>query len=115
MTANTGRTKSSQAKLYAEAFQNVSNKDGYIFGFSKGWIDMELYVNGEYQSVDIGYVKEIKDSSVVVFIVKDGETEMGVDAVTLDAIQTIIQADEDALIPLDLETKTVILDGEPTK
>ncbi|WP_200411865.1 MULTISPECIES: hypothetical protein [Virgibacillus] len=75
---------------------------------------MDLYVNGEFQSVDIGYVKEVKDSSIV-FIVKEGETEVGVDTVTLDAIQTIIQADEDALIPLDLETKTVILDGEPTK
>jgi len=75
---------------------------------------MDLYVNGAYQSVDIGYVKEIKDSSVV-FIVNDGEVEMAIDSVTLDAIQTIIQVDEDALIPLDLETKTIILDGEPTK
>jgi len=75
---------------------------------------MDLYVNGEYQSVDIGYAKEIKESSVV-FIVKDGEVEMAIDSVTLNAIQTIIQVDEDALIPLDLETKTVILDGEPTK
>jgi len=75
---------------------------------------MDLYVNGTYQSVDIGYVKEVKESSVV-FIVKDGEVEMAIDPVTLDAIQTIIQAEEDALIPLDMETKTVILDGEPTK
>jgi len=75
---------------------------------------MDLYVNGSYQSVDIGYVKEIKESSVV-FIIKDGEIEMAIDRVTLDALQTIIQADEDALIPLDLDTKTVILDGEPTK
>ncbi|WP_010531155.1 hypothetical protein [Lentibacillus jeotgali] len=75
---------------------------------------MDLYVNGAYQSVDIGYVKEGKEFSVV-FIVKDGEVEISIDPVTLDAIQTIIQADEDALIPLDLDTKTVILDGEPTK
>ncbi|WP_010529472.1 hypothetical protein [Lentibacillus jeotgali] len=75
---------------------------------------MDLYVNGEYQSVDIGYVKEIKESSVV-FIVKDGEVEMVIDPITLDAIQTICKADEDALIPLDLETNSVILDGEPTK
>jgi len=75
---------------------------------------MDLYVNGEYQSVDIGYVKEIKESSVV-FIVKNGEVEMDVDLVTLDVIQTICQADKDALVPLDVETNSVILDGEPTK
>ena len=75
---------------------------------------MDLYVNGEYRSVDIGYVKEIKKSSVV-FIAKDGEIEMAIDPVTLDAIQTICMADEEALIPLDLETNSVILDGEPTK
>ena len=74
---------------------------------------MDLYVNGEYQSVDIGYVKEMKESSVV-FIVKDGEVEMDVEPVTLDAIKTICEIDEDALIPLDLETEMVILDGEPT-
>ncbi|QKY71357.1 hypothetical protein [Lentibacillus sp. CBA3610] len=75
---------------------------------------MDLYVNGEYQSVDIGYVKEIKESSVV-FIVKDGEVEIDVDPVTLDVIKTICMADEEALIPLDMETNSVILDGEPTK
>jgi len=74
---------------------------------------MDLYVNGEYQSVDTGYVKEMKESSVV-FIVKDGEVEMYVEPVTLDAIQTICEVEEDALIPLDLETEMVILDGEPT-
>jgi len=75
---------------------------------------MDLYVNGEYQSLDIGYVKELKESSVV-FIVKDGEVEIAIDPVTQDAIQTICMADEEALIPLDLDAKTVILDGEPTK
>ncbi|WP_174615278.1 hypothetical protein [Virgibacillus ihumii] len=73
---------------------------------------MDLYVDGKYKVVDVGYVKEIKDTSVV-FIVKDGDIEMDVDDVTLDAIQTIVEADEEALIPLDFETKTVILDGEP--
>lgn len=75
-------------------------------------IIMDLYVNGEYKVVDVGYVKEIKDSSIV-FIVNDGDIEMDVDDVTLDDIQTIYEADEEALIPLDVKTKTVILDGEP--
>ncbi|WP_449354668.1 hypothetical protein ACUL41_17775 [Virgibacillus natechei] len=73
---------------------------------------MDVCVNGEYKVVDVGYVKEIKDSSIV-FIVDDGDVEMDVDDVTLDAIQTIYEADEEALIPLDVKTKTVILDGEP--
>ncbi|ASK61352.1 hypothetical protein CFK37_03770 [Virgibacillus phasianinus] len=74
---------------------------------------MDLYVNGEYKVVDIGYVKEIKDVSVV-FIVNNGDVEIEVDDVTLDAIQTIYQADEEALISLDVKNKMVILDGEPT-
>lgn len=73
---------------------------------------MDLYVNGEYKVVDVGYVKVIKDTSIV-FIVNSGDVELEVDDVTLDAVKTIYQADEDALIPLDLKTKTVILDGEP--
>lgn len=86
-------------------------KDDLNLNFRKG-DKMDMYVNGEYKVVDVGYVKEIKENSVV-FIVNDGDVEMDVDDVTLDAIQTIYEADKEALIPLDVKTKTVILNGEP--
>ncbi|AIF42094.1 hypothetical protein [Virgibacillus sp. SK37] len=73
---------------------------------------MDMYVNGAYKIVDLGYVKEIKEASVV-FIVDAGEIEVEVDAVTKDAIEMINQADEEALIPLDVKEKAVILEGEP--
>lgn len=73
---------------------------------------MDMYVNGEYKMVDLGYVKEIKETSAV-FIVDTGEVEINVDAITKDAIKTIYHADDEALIPLDVEKKVVILDGEP--
>lgn len=73
---------------------------------------MDMYVNGAYKMVDLGYVKEIKEASVV-FIVDAGEIEVEVDAVTKDAIETINQADEEALIPLDIKEKAVISEGEP--
>ncbi|MBT2218470.1 hypothetical protein KK120_21990 [Virgibacillus dakarensis] len=72
----------------------------------------DMYVNGAYKIVDLGYVKEIKEASVV-FIVDAGEIEVEVDAVTKDAIEMINQADEEALIPLDIKEKAVILEGEP--
>lgn len=72
----------------------------------------DMYVNGAYKMVDLGYVKEIKEASVV-FIVDAGEIEVEVDAVTKDAIEMINQADEEALIPLDIKEKAVILEGEP--
>lgn len=75
-------------------------------------IVMDMYVNGAYKMVDLGYVKEIKEASVV-FIVDAGEIEVEVDAVTKDVIEMINQADEEALIPLDVKEKAVILDGEP--
>lgn len=75
-------------------------------------IVMDMYVNGAYKMVDLGYVKEIKEASVV-FIVDAGEIEVEVDAVTKDAIEMINQADEEALIPLDIKEKAVILEGEP--
>lgn len=75
-------------------------------------IAMDMYVNGAYKMVDLGYVKEIKEASVV-FIVDAGEIEVEVDAVTKDAIEMINQADEEALIPLDIKEKAVILEGEP--
>ncbi|WP_373894679.1 hypothetical protein [Virgibacillus sp. CBA3643] len=71
-----------------------------------------MYVNGAYKMVDLGYVKEIKEASVV-FIVDAGEIEVEVGAVTKDVIEMINQADEEALIPLDVKEKAVILDGEP--
>lgn len=72
----------------------------------------DMYVNGAYKMVDLGYVKEIKEASVV-FIVDAGEIEVEVGAVTKDVIEMINQADEEALIPLDVKEKAVILDGEP--
>jgi len=75
-------------------------------------IVMDMYVNGAYRMVDLGYVKEIKEASVV-FIIDAGEIEVEVDAVTKDAIEMINQADEEALIPLDIKEKAVILEGEP--
>lgn len=71
-----------------------------------------MYVNGEYKMVDLGYVKEIKETSVT-FIVDTGEVEINVDPITKDAIETIYHADDEALIPMDVEKKVVILDGEP--
>lgn len=73
---------------------------------------MDMYVNGQYNMADLGYVKEIKENSVV-FIVDTGEVEIEVDAITKDAIKTVCQADDEALIPLDVKTRAVILDGEP--
>ncbi|MGJ9459928.1 hypothetical protein [Oceanobacillus sp. CF4.6] len=73
---------------------------------------MDMYVNGEYKMVDLGYVKEIKETSVTL-IVDTGEVEINVDPITKDAIETIYHADDEALIPLDVEKKVVILDGEP--
>ena len=72
----------------------------------------DMYVNGAYKMVDLGYVKEIKETSVV-FIVYTGEIEIEVDAVTKNVIEMIYQADEEALIPMDVKEKIVILDGEP--
>ena len=72
----------------------------------------DMYVNGAYKMVDLSYVKEIKEASVV-FIVDAGEIEVEVGAVTKDVIEMINQADEEALIPLDVKEKAVILDGEP--
>ncbi|MEC2158126.1 hypothetical protein [Virgibacillus halodenitrificans] len=73
---------------------------------------MDMYVNGAYKMVDLGYVKEIKEASAV-FIVDAGEIEVEVDAVTKDVIEVINQADEEALIPLDVKEEVVILDGAP--
>jgi len=73
---------------------------------------MDMYVNGEYKVVDLGYVKEIKETSIV-FIVGTGVVEINVDEITKDAVETMYQADDEALIPLDVEGKVVILDGEP--
>lgn len=73
---------------------------------------MDMYVNGEYKMVDLGYVKEIKENSIV-FIVDTGEVEIDIDAITKDTIETIYHADDEALIPLDVKEKAVILDGEP--
>lgn len=73
---------------------------------------MDMYVNGEYRMVDLGYVKDIKENSVV-FIVDTGEVEIEVDSTTKDAVETIYQADDEASIPLDVEARIVILDGEP--
>ncbi|MTW87061.1 hypothetical protein F3157_15545 [Virgibacillus dakarensis] len=72
---------------------------------------MDMYVNGAYKMVDLGYVKEIKEATIV-FIVDAGEIEVEVDAVTKDVIVVINQADEEALIPLDVKEEAVILDGE---
>lgn len=71
-----------------------------------------MYVNGEYKVVDLGYVKEFKETSIV-FIVDTGLVEIDVDGITKDAVETIYRADDEALIPLDIEAKVVILDGEP--
>jgi len=73
---------------------------------------MDMYVNGAYKMVDLGYVKEIKETTIV-FIGDAGEIEVEVDAVTKDVIEVINQADEEALIPLDVKEEAVILDGEP--
>ncbi|MGX8794299.1 hypothetical protein ACW0TQ_21195 [Oceanobacillus sp. M60] len=73
---------------------------------------MDMYVNGAYKMVDLGYVKEIKEATIV-FIVDAGEIEVEVDAVTKDVIEVINQTDEEALIPLDVKEEAVILDGEP--
>lgn len=73
---------------------------------------MHMRINGAYKIVDLGYVKEMKDTSIV-FIVDTGEVEIEVDAITKDAIETIYMADDEALIPLDVKEKVVILDGEP--
>lgn len=75
-------------------------------------IVMDMYVNGAYKMVDLGYVKEIKEATIV-FIVDAGEIEVEVDAVTKDVIEVINQTDEEALIPLDVKEEAVILDGEP--
>ncbi|AKG05502.1 MULTISPECIES: hypothetical protein [Bacillaceae] len=72
---------------------------------------MDMYVNGAYKMVDLGYVKEIKEATIV-FIVDAGEIEVEVDAVTKDVIVVINQADEEALIPLDVKEEAVILGGE---
>ncbi len=74
-------------------------------------IVMDMYVNGAYKMVDLGYVKEIKEATIV-FIVDAGEIEVEVDAVTKDVIVVINQADEEALIPLDVKEEAVILGGE---
>lgn len=73
---------------------------------------MDMYVNGEYKVADLGYVKEIKETSIV-FIVGTGVVEINVDEITKDTVETIYQADDEALIPLDVEANVVILDGEP--
>ncbi|WP_088051884.1 hypothetical protein [Virgibacillus dakarensis] len=73
---------------------------------------MDMYVNGKYRMVDLGYVKEIKETSVI-FIVDTGEVEINVDEITKDVIETICQADGEALIPLDVKERVVVLDGEP--
>lgn len=73
---------------------------------------MDMYVNGEYRIVDLGYVKEIKETSVV-FMVDAGEVEFEVDAIAKDVIEGISQADDEALIPLDVKEKVVIFSGEP--
>lgn len=75
-------------------------------------IVMDMYVNGAYKMVDLGYVKEIKEATIV-FIVDAEEIEVDVDAVTKDVLAMINQADEEALIPLDVKEEAVILDGAP--
>ena len=56
---------------------------------------------------DLGYIKEIKTDSVV-FIVDAGELEIEVDAITKETIEEILQANDEALIPLDVERGKVI-------
>ena len=59
---------------------------------------------------DLGYIKEIKTDSVV-FIIDVGEIEIEVDTMTKDTIEEIFQANDEALIPLDVESGKVTLDG----
>src|SRR5699024_8084633 len=56
------------------------------------------------------YIKEIKTDSVV-FIIDVGEIEIEVDTMTKDTIEEIFQANDEALIPLDVESGKVTLDG----
>ena len=56
---------------------------------------------------DLGYIKEIKTDSVI-FIVDTGDIEIEVDMMTKDAIEEIFQANDEALIPLDVERGKVI-------
>lgn len=58
----------------------------------------------------LGYIKEIRKGSVI-FIVDVGEVEKDVDSITKDAIETVFEADYEALIPLDAEGGKVILDS----
>jgi len=50
---------------------------------------------------DLGYIKEIKTDSVV-FVVDGGEVEIEVDMMTKDTMVEIFQANDEALIPLDV-------------
>ena len=59
---------------------------------------------------DLGYIKEIKTDSVI-FIVDAGEIEIEVDMMTKDAMEEIFQANDEALIPLDVERGKVTLDS----
>jgi len=59
---------------------------------------------------ELGYIKEIKTDSVV-FIVDAGEVEVEVDPMTKDAMETIFQENDEALVPLDVEHRKVNLDG----
>lgn len=72
---------------------------------------MDLLVNDEYQLAEIGLVKEVVGSTVV-FSVNGKEVHIEVNKETLENVQEIIKVSDEALFPIDLQTKTILLDGE---
>lgn len=80
--------------------------------YQKGVVFMEVIVNGETLFVELGLVKEIKQSSIV-FVVQGKDIEIEVNKSTKISVQEMLNDDEDVLLALDMETKTVILDATP--
>jgi len=73
---------------------------------------MLVNVDGEEREVEVGYIKQIKQDSVV-FISNEKEIEIKAEPNILDQIADIYADDDEALIPLDTHKKEIILNSNP--
>lgn len=73
---------------------------------------MLVNVDGEEREVEVGYIKQIKQDSVV-FITKEKEIEIKAEPNIIEQIFDIHANDDEALIPLDTHKKEIIFNSNP--
>lgn len=73
---------------------------------------MEVLINGDYKLAKIGLVKGIQETSII-FDVEGEDIEINVDQDTLRDVKDMNESEEIALLPIDIETRTILFHAEP--